>query len=86
MARNVELEAVVNSQVERIIELETTYADLKCEKESITAGYWKLSDKHKTLTKKSEQEKAELIEAHTMELTKLQGDLDLETHSYTEYR
>jgi hypothetical protein len=26
-----------------------------------------------------------LVEAHAVELTKLRGDLDLETRSYTEY-
>jgi hypothetical protein len=38
------------------------------------------------LTAKAEQEKAELIETYTTELSKLRGDVDLETHSYTEYR
>jgi predicted nuclease with TOPRIM domain len=84
-ARNVELEAVVNSQAERIAELETVYADMKCEKESITAGYRRLSDKHKTLIEKAEREKAKLIEAHATKLAMLQGDLDLETRIYTDY-
>jgi hypothetical protein len=35
---------------------------------------------------KAEWEKTELIETHEVELAKLRGDLDLETHSYTEYR
>jgi hypothetical protein len=61
------------------------YADLKCEKGSISVGYQRLFHKHKTFTEKAEQEKAELLESHTTELAKLRGDLDLETHSYTEY-
>jgi chromosome segregation ATPase len=85
-ARSAELEAVVNSQAKRIAELEMAYADLKCEKESINAGYRRLSDKHKILTEKIEREKVELNESHGMKLAKLRGDLDLETRSYTEYR
>jgi hypothetical protein len=63
-AKNVELEAVMNSQAKRIAELEMAYADLKHEKESITTGYQRLPDKHKTFTKKAKQEKVELIETH----------------------
>jgi hypothetical protein len=85
-AKNAELEALVNSQAEKITKLETVYADQKREKESITAGYWRPLDKHKTFTENTEQEKTELVETHATELAKLRGDLDLETHSYTEYR
>jgi uncharacterized protein YlxW (UPF0749 family) len=56
-ARNEELEALVKSQDEKITQLETTCADLKREKENITAGYRKLSEKHKTFTEKAEKEK-----------------------------
>jgi hypothetical protein len=84
-ARIMELEAVVNSQVEKIAELETAYTDLKREKEIVAAGYRRLSDKHMALTEKAEREKVELIETHATELAKLRGDLDLETCSYTEY-
>jgi hypothetical protein len=66
---------LVKSQAEKIVGLEAAYADLNHEKESITAGYRRLSEKHKMFTKKTEWEK-----------TELRGDLDLETHSYTEYR
>jgi chromosome segregation ATPase len=86
MAKNAELELLVNSQAEKITELETTYADLKREKESITASYRRLSDKHKMFTEKAEREKTELVETHMMELARLRGDLDLETRNYTEYR
>jgi hypothetical protein len=85
-AKNAELEVVVNSQVEKIAELEMVYADLKCEKESITTGYQKLSDKHKTFTEKAEWEKVVLVESYAMKLAKLRGDLDLETCIYTKYR
>jgi FtsZ-binding cell division protein ZapB len=85
MAKNADLKAVVNSQAKKITELEMEYADLKHEKESITTGYWKMSDKHKMYTEKVERENAELVESHAMKLAKLRGDLDLETRSYTEY-
>jgi hypothetical protein len=42
--------------------------------------------KHDAFVKKAELEKAKLAEAHTAELTKLTGDLDLETCIYTKYR
>jgi hypothetical protein len=45
-----------------------------------------LSEKHKSLNEKAEQEKEKLAEAHAVELANLRGDLDLVTHSYTEYR
>jgi hypothetical protein len=86
MDKNAELEVLMNSQAEKITELETAYADLKREKESITTGYWRLSDKHKMFIEKAKREKMELVRTHVMELAKLRGDLDLETHSYTEYR
>jgi hypothetical protein len=45
-----------------------------------------LAEKHKSLTERAEHEKAKLAEAHAVEITKLREDLDLETHSDTEYR
>jgi hypothetical protein len=36
-------------------------------------------------TETTEREKMELVETHATELAKLWGDMDLETHSYTEY-
>jgi hypothetical protein len=63
-AKNAELEVLVSSQAEKIAELEAVCADLKCEKECITAGYRRLSDKHKIFTKKAEREKTELVETH----------------------
>jgi hypothetical protein len=62
------------------------YADLKRENDNVTTGYQRLVAKHHAFTEKAEQEKMKLAEAHTMELAKLHGDLDLETLSYTEYR
>jgi hypothetical protein len=50
------------------------------------AGYQRLLEKHKALNEKPEQEKDRVAEAHTVDLAKLRADLDLETHSYTEYR
>jgi hypothetical protein len=43
-------------------------ANLKREKENVTVSYRRLSEKHKALVEKMEQEKAELAEAHAMEL------------------
>jgi hypothetical protein len=37
------------------------------------------------LPHKAEQQKTELEKIHVVELSKLHGDLDLETRSYTEY-
>jgi hypothetical protein len=85
-AKNAELKALVNSQAEKIIKLETAYADQKREEESITVGYWRPPDKHKTFTESVEREKTELVKTHTTKLAKLRGDLDLETRSYTEYQ
>jgi hypothetical protein len=56
-ARSAELEVLVKSQAEKIAQLETTCGDLKREKENITAGYWRLSEKCKTFTEKAEREK-----------------------------
>jgi hypothetical protein len=60
-------------------------ADLKHEKESVAAGYWRLLEKHKAFIKKTEQEKIELAEIHTTELGWLREDLHFEMCSYTEY-
>jgi hypothetical protein len=86
IAKNAKLEVLVRSQAEKIIEHETAYADLKREKENATAGYQRLAAKHDTFVEKVEQEKAKLVKAHAVEVAKLHGDLDLEMHSYTEYR
>jgi hypothetical protein len=84
-AKSAELEVVAWSQAEKIAKLETTCADLKCEKECIAAGYRRLSEKHTAFIEKTEQEKMELAEIHATELARLRGDLDLEMRSYMEY-
>jgi hypothetical protein len=84
-AKNAELESLVKSQAQKIIELEVACADLNHGKEGVTAGYWRLSEKHKTLIEKMEREKMELAEAHTTELAKVQGELDQETRNYADY-
>jgi hypothetical protein len=58
---------------------------LKHGKDNVTTGYQRLPAKHDAFTEKAEQEEMKLAEAHAAELAKLRGDLDLETHSYTEY-
>jgi predicted RNase H-like nuclease (RuvC/YqgF family) len=85
VAKNAELEALVRSQAEKITGLEMAYADLKRENDNVTTGYQRLVAKHHAFTEKAEQEKMKLAEAHTTELAKLHGDLDLETCSYTKY-
>jgi hypothetical protein len=52
----------------------------------VTADYRRLAAKRNAFAEKSEQEKIKLAEAHGAELAKLGKDLDLETHSYMEYR
>jgi hypothetical protein len=86
VAKIAELEQVARSQADRIMELEATCADFRREKDKVTDGYQRLAVKHKSLTERAEHEKAKLVEAHATEITKLREDLDLETHSYTEYR
>jgi hypothetical protein len=76
----------VRSQAGKITELEMAYADLKCEKDNVTTGYRRLVVKHDAFLEKAEQEKTKLAEADMVELDKLRGDLDLETHSYMEHR
>jgi hypothetical protein len=85
-AKSAELEVVARSQAEKIAELEVACTDLKHEKENITAGYRRLSEKHKVFIEKTEHEKTKLAEIHAKELAILHGDLDLETRSYMEYR
>jgi hypothetical protein len=85
VVKNVELEVLVKSQAERIIELETAYADLKREKDNVTTSYRRLVAKHDAFMEKAEQERTKLAEAHAAELAKLCEDLDLETRSYAEY-
>jgi uncharacterized coiled-coil protein SlyX len=86
VAKIVELEVVTRSQADRIAELEATCADFKCKKDKVTDGYQRLAEKHKLLAEKAEQDKSKLVEAHAVELTKLHTGLELETHSYAEYR
>jgi hypothetical protein len=83
VAKIAELEVVARSQADIITELEATCADFKREKDKVTDGYWR--QKHKSLAEKAEHDKIKLAEAHATEITKLHADLDLETHSYTEY-
>jgi hypothetical protein len=54
MAKIAELEVVMRSHADKIIELEATCADLKREKDKVTDGYWSLSEKHKALAKRAE--------------------------------
>jgi hypothetical protein len=75
MGKIAELEVVARAQADRISELEVTCADFKHEME-----------KHKSLAGKAEHDKTKLAEAHAAKITKLHTDLDLETHSYIEYR
>jgi hypothetical protein len=75
IAKNTKLEVLVRSQAEKTTELEMAYADLKCEKENVTAGYLRLAAKHDAF-----------VEAHAVEVAILHGDIDLETRSYTEYQ
>jgi hypothetical protein len=76
IAKNAELGVLLRSQDEKIAELETTYADLKHEKENVTMGYRRLAAKHDAFVEKVEQEKAKHVEAHAAEVAKLSGDLD----------
>jgi hypothetical protein len=57
VAKNAKLEVLVRSQAEKIIELETAYADLKRDKDNVTIGYRRLATKHDAFAKKAEQEK-----------------------------
>jgi hypothetical protein len=82
----VELEALVRSQAKKITELETAYADLKHEKENVTAGYRRQAAKHDAFVEKFKPEMVKLTEAHVAEVAKLRGDLDLDMHNYTKYR
>jgi trehalose/maltose hydrolase-like predicted phosphorylase len=52
----------------------------------VTTGYRRLAAIHDAFMKKVEQERTELAEAHAAEVAKLHEDLDLEIHSYMEYR
>jgi hypothetical protein len=73
-AKNVELESLVKSLAQKIAALEATYVYLKLEKEGVTAGYRRLSEKHKTLVERTERGITELVEAHMMELAKVHGE------------
>jgi hypothetical protein len=81
----VELEVLMKSQAKKIAKLEAAYTDLKCEKDNVTTSYRRLAEKHNAFTDKAEHERKELTETHTMELARIHGDLNLDTHNYTEY-
>jgi hypothetical protein len=85
-SKNAELELVVSAHAQKIAELQVACASLRQEKENITASYWRLSDKHKVFVVKAEQEKAELVEAHPVELAGMKEELDKETQGYMDYR
>jgi hypothetical protein len=85
MAKIVKLEVVMRSQADMIAELEATRIDLKREKDKVTDGYRRLSEKHKAHAERAEQDKMKHAKAHAIELTELRGDLDLGTCSYKEY-
>jgi uncharacterized coiled-coil protein SlyX len=84
VAKITKLEVMVRSQADRIAELEGTCADFKREKDKVTNGYRSLVEKHKSLDEAG-HDKTKLAKAHAAKLTKLRSDMDLETHSYTEY-
>jgi hypothetical protein len=50
VAKSAELEVLVKSQAEKIAQLKKACADLKREKESVTARYRRLSEKYKMFT------------------------------------
>jgi hypothetical protein len=77
---------VARSQADRIAELEATCAYFKCEKDKVTNDYRRFADKHKLPAEKAEHDKTKVAETNAAKLTKLYADLDLENHSYTEYR
>jgi predicted transcriptional regulator len=77
---------VVNTQAQKIMVLEAACTGLRQEKENATAGYRRLSDKHKALVVEAEQEKVELMETHAMELAGVKEELDKETQDYTDHR
>jgi uncharacterized coiled-coil protein SlyX len=60
MAKIMELEMVMQSQANKITELETTCIDLKHGKDKLTDGYRRLAEKHNLL----EQDMANLVEAN----------------------
>jgi hypothetical protein len=61
VAKITELEVVMRSQADKIVELEAAYVDLKHEKDNVTVGYQRLSEKHKALAKMSKQDKTKLV-------------------------
>jgi peptidoglycan hydrolase CwlO-like protein len=54
VAKNVELEVLVQSQARKITELKTAYANLKRDKDNVTAGYRSLAAKHDAFAEKVE--------------------------------
>jgi predicted nuclease with TOPRIM domain len=83
--RNAKLEALVEMQSQKIAEIEVACADLKQEKENLTAGYRRLLEKHKALIEEAEREKTKLVEAQATELAGIKGEMDKETQDYTDY-
>jgi uncharacterized coiled-coil protein SlyX len=53
MAKIAELEVVTRSQAHKITELEATRADLKHEKDKVTDGYQRMSEKCKALAERA---------------------------------
>jgi hypothetical protein len=60
VAKNVELEALVRSQAEKIAELKTPYADSKRDKDNVTTSHRRLTVKHDAFVERAEQEKCSL--------------------------
>jgi NADH dehydrogenase/NADH:ubiquinone oxidoreductase subunit G len=86
VSKNAELESVIYAQDQKIAKLVKAYANLRLQKESMTAGYRRLSKKHKELGVKATQEKAEIAEAHVAELAEVRDELAKETEGYMDYR
>jgi hypothetical protein len=58
---------------------------LKLEKENVTAGCLRHSEKHKRFGEKIEQEKVEIVEAHATALVGVKDELAKETQDYMDY-
>jgi uncharacterized coiled-coil protein SlyX len=57
-----ELEVVARSQADRIAELEVTCTDFKHEKDTVTDGYRRLAETHKSLAEKVKHDKTKHAE------------------------
>jgi uncharacterized coiled-coil protein SlyX len=76
------------SQAKKIAELNEAYANLKIEKESVGAGYRRLSDKYKKLeakTKALKREKGEAEKLCVAQVAEVEKKLVKETNEYTKY-